>query len=612
MPTATEDDEAKGSAAKTSIEVKQLQRYYTVLRDFMANFHSKDEIYPPNHEFTQDELSAVAPEDIIKWMNVKLYNKEDPDEEDRPVNGSHHTLDYYKKSISYFMPKKEAGWDAATKTGNPTRAHEINNLIKKIKQFDEDAGGAKKRKSTAKSSAEKKSRSSLPANFAPNFPQPGGPAASAASGPAMAMQGILRRIHSQNSSFIELFGTLSYSLEQFKSTLQANNQAIMVEMSNLNRMSVPMQSYGNQFQMAPLTGRGMGMSQPVSTPKTNVGTAMLDWQYVHADGVRRRVPPTWHFPHLSLQEMYILWHVGDYQNRISPMKLFEQTDINFLGKRAKTNLGEVKSLMNAIDEKAKSKGKPVKTTMTLNEATVSFNAGLDGLDFNSTTPTGKQRNIARLKWSTLTKHKLYGTPKAKKAIASPKVSKQFVEASEDDTPENWKFKHNDGIERRVPSTWQFPMLGIQDMYVYWHCGDAEHKIPPMKLLGKGDVTFKKGLKENLSECRTIMTLIDLEAQKKGMAVKTVTTPAEATNLVTCGITGIEIPPKADGTPEKETLSLSWKYIAEHRKKSSDAQDDEEADDDSDDEEAAEEDEPMEAEDAEEVLDAELPEAEMDV
>merc|ERR1712127_1139790 len=106
----------------------------------------------------------------------------------------------------------------------------------------------------------------------------------------MAMQGILRRIHSQNSSFIELFGTLSYSLEQFKSTLQANNQAIMVEMSNLNRMSVPMQSYGNQFQMAPPTGRGMGMSQPVSTPNTNVGTAMLDWQYVHADGVRRRVP----------------------------------------------------------------------------------------------------------------------------------------------------------------------------------------------------------------------------------------------------------------------------------------------------------------------------------
>ena len=45
MPSAMED-----SKPKATVEVKQLQRYYTVLRDFMAYFHSRDEIYPPNHE----------------------------------------------------------------------------------------------------------------------------------------------------------------------------------------------------------------------------------------------------------------------------------------------------------------------------------------------------------------------------------------------------------------------------------------------------------------------------------------------------------------------------------------------------------------------------------
>ena len=73
----------------------------------MAYLHSRAESYPADHEFTNDELSAITPTDIIRWMNVKLYEKEHPGEGDEPVHGSHHTLDYYKKSISYFMPNSK-------------------------------------------------------------------------------------------------------------------------------------------------------------------------------------------------------------------------------------------------------------------------------------------------------------------------------------------------------------------------------------------------------------------------------------------------------------------------------------------------------------------------
>ena len=33
-----------------------------------------------------------------------------------------------------------------------------------------------------------------------------------------------------------------------------------------------------------------------------------------------------------------------------------------------------------------------------------------------------------------------------------------------------EFKHGDGKYSRVPSSWTFPSLQLQNMYLYWHCG----------------------------------------------------------------------------------------------------------------------------------------------
>jgi len=371
-----EEEEAKPSPTKPSIEVKQLQRYYTVLRDFMAHFHSRAEIYPPNHEFTQDELSGVTPQDIIKWMNVKLYNKENPEEEDRPLNGSHHTLDYYKKSISYFMPSKEISWNPALKSGNPTRSKDLNDLIKKIREFDAEIGGSKKRKTLVQNkptlpttpAAAKMFRTSLPPSFAPVAV----PSVAVAPVPkdGVAMQRLLQTMHAQNASFIDLFGTLSRSLDQFKTTLSCNNMAIMNEILNLNQMNPIAISNSNQV-VDPGAAAGWGEGEDTKQPSVPTGpnpgvcAGMLDWQYVHADGVRRRVPPTWTFPHSNLQEMFIIWHCGDYQNRISPMKFFQNSDVSFLGKRARMNLNEVKNLMATINEEATRKGNVPAPSMTV-------------------------------------------------------------------------------------------------------------------------------------------------------------------------------------------------------------------------------------------------------
>ncbi|KAL9191250.1 hypothetical protein ACHAXT_000956 [Thalassiosira profunda] len=573
------------SAAKPNLEVKQLQRYYTVLRDFMAHRDGRGEIYPPSHEFTQDELGSITPGDIVKWMNVKLYNKEDPGAEDPPLNGSHHTLDYYKKSISYFMPQKDESWDSETKTGNPTRSPSVNKLIRRIRQFDQEAGGAKKRKSSAKTTGSpKKSRASLPAKFAPMIPPPQSIATAIppqGGATVQGMQHILRRMQAQNASFIDLAGALSQSCEMFKSTLQAHNQAINADIESLKKMTLP--------GLAPAIPNA---ARPVGVPKSSVaagsvGAGMLDWQYVHPDGVRRRVPPTWTFPHDSLQEMYILWHCGDYRNRISPMKLFQGSDVGFLGKRSKMNLNEVKNLMKIVDEEATKKGNKPAGAMTIGEAMKAFQSGLSGFDFHSTTPTGKQRDVARLKWSTLTKYKTSTSPKKKAKPYDAETAKAEFLAEEDD--QYW-YEHGDGKKRRVPSSWQFPMLGLEDMYVYWHCGDKERKISPMKRFTGSDINLlQKRCKTNLSEVRAVMTIIDLEAKKKGKTISSGMTPDEAKECCAVGYLGLKIPKTtADGRP-RDILKMKWSSAVKLKKAKSG--------NDSDDVEAEE---------------VELPEAEVDV
>ena len=355
----------------------------------------------------------------------------------------------------------------------------MNNLIRKVKKFEEDTGGSKKRKlSTTPTGSAKK---------AATVAQPVAPSGT-------AMQGsILHQLHAQNASFIDLFGTLSRTLEQACTTLQANNQAIMTEVADLKRMGFQPPAVPNRLQVPPPSavaiGSGSGgMKQPnVATLTAGVNTGMLDWKYVHPDGVRRRVPPTWTFPHCTLEQMYFLWHCGDYQNRISPMKVFENSDVTFLGKRVRLSLNEVKHLMAMVDLEASKKGKPPKAVMTLNEAAAYFQAGLSAFDLSTMTPTGKTRNIVRLKWSTLTKYTKGATKgsspkKEKKDEGKPAAVKASpVRILPDTWPGWWYDDHDDGQKRRVPTTWTFPMLGLQEMVSITRDELSFHPLFPLRL-----------------------------------------------------------------------------------------------------------------------------------
>eukprot|EP00804_Cyclotella_cryptica_P020114 CCRYP_020133-RA/>CCRYP_020133-RA protein AED:0.24 eAED:0.24 QI:0/0/0/1/1/1/2/0/687 len=79
-----------------------------------------------------------------------------------------------------------------------------------------------------------------------------------------------------------------------------------------------------------------------------------------------------------------------------------------------------------------------------------------------------------------------------------------------------QYKHSDGKYRRVPSSWKVPLLPMQPMYVYWHCGDEKNNIPPMKYLTPDDIKFlNKRAHISLSELKKVMTVIDKFAKEQG-------------------------------------------------------------------------------------------------
>ena len=304
---------------------------------------------------------------------------------------------------------------------------------------------------------------------------------------------------------------------------------------------------------------GSGNAAAAASDSVTVDNSSLDWMYVHDDGVRRRAPPSWTFPSCNMQELYIQWHCGDYQNRISPMKLFSNADVSFLGKRARMNLGEVKRLCKVIDEEAQRKGKTIpSTTMNVNQALECFKAGVSGFsNFQTTTPKGRDRDIMRLKWSSMAKYVNEGKREDDIAIAA-KTASEFVPDPNDMIPDNWWYQHDDGVKRRVPSSWKFPLLGLTEMYIYWHCGDAAQKISPMKLMQTRDLPpDMKRAKTNLSEVRSVMVLVDQEAARQGLEIKSIMTPLEALDRVRVGYPGLGIIAKTPDGRDRDILSMKW-------------------------------------------------------
>ena len=122
----------------------QRHRYHRFLAEFME--YKNKVAYPSDKTFTDEELLEITPDHLYRWMCFKVFEKEDPTEEDTPLLRSS-SVYYWKKAVSYFMPNT-ASWTIerganSTGIGNPTKSKKVNDLIKAMKRKETRGTGQK-------------------------------------------------------------------------------------------------------------------------------------------------------------------------------------------------------------------------------------------------------------------------------------------------------------------------------------------------------------------------------------------------------------------------------------------------------------------------------------
>lgn len=91
--------------------------------------------YPIAHDFPAEAIHRITPEDVVTFLNVKAYGVAAPRRHDKPTLASSHKLQFYKTALSSFMLDGRR-WDVNLKIGNPTKSKAVNDVIKKIKEYE--------------------------------------------------------------------------------------------------------------------------------------------------------------------------------------------------------------------------------------------------------------------------------------------------------------------------------------------------------------------------------------------------------------------------------------------------------------------------------------------
>jgi hypothetical protein len=91
-------------------------------------------VYSRAQTYTNGELRALTPQDVVRWMNLRAFGSPDPPSDANPTLARSASLAYWKKAISFFMPNRLIVWVSGRNEGNPTRSIEVNSLIKRIKK----------------------------------------------------------------------------------------------------------------------------------------------------------------------------------------------------------------------------------------------------------------------------------------------------------------------------------------------------------------------------------------------------------------------------------------------------------------------------------------------
>ena len=110
---------------------------------FMIRFMSfKDRTtYPKDVMFTKDQVLAIRPHHVRKWLTHLAYKTITPGANDLPIHYRAESMKKAKGAISFYLPNKQAWIDGVG--GNPTIHSSISKLIQKVKKCEVRGIGAK-------------------------------------------------------------------------------------------------------------------------------------------------------------------------------------------------------------------------------------------------------------------------------------------------------------------------------------------------------------------------------------------------------------------------------------------------------------------------------------
>ena len=102
-----------------------------------------DHHYDKDHEFTPEHLGQLKPADLMRWFNDQTFGDPLPPHSHNlnPIVRCHSIM-FWKKALSFFMPNRLMAWNQLNNVGNPTRSCELNDLIKFAKKKEARQQGA--------------------------------------------------------------------------------------------------------------------------------------------------------------------------------------------------------------------------------------------------------------------------------------------------------------------------------------------------------------------------------------------------------------------------------------------------------------------------------------
>ncbi|KAL3940006.1 MAG: hypothetical protein SGARI_001159 [Bacillariaceae sp.] len=116
------------------------KKYYKMLLRFMR--YSNNVHYQDGYDFSKEELLAIRPGKVRRFLNYLAYKTPTPGTNDTPKFMRAESLKKAKGMISFFHPNKHVQWIEG-RGGNPTQHRSITALIRQVKKSETRGQGAK-------------------------------------------------------------------------------------------------------------------------------------------------------------------------------------------------------------------------------------------------------------------------------------------------------------------------------------------------------------------------------------------------------------------------------------------------------------------------------------